>query len=66
MAQYPAFCTIQQWIDISGIGRSKTYELIASGKLTARKLGSRTLVDVQQGLAYLNALPALPAQSAAA
>jgi hypothetical protein len=57
--QYPAFATIQEWGEISGVGRSKTYELLAEGKLIARKLGARTLVDVHHGLAFMASLPAL-------
>jgi len=30
-----------------GIGRTKTYELIAAGELIARKLGAKTLIEVE-------------------
>jgi hypothetical protein len=63
----PAFSTVPDWVNISGVSRSQTYKLLAAGKLRARKLGARTLVDVRHGLDYLNTLPPLhPAQQAAA
>jgi excisionase family DNA binding protein len=43
---------------MTGLGRTKTYYLIAEGHLRAIKVGKRTLVDVTQGLAYLHAQPA--------
>jgi hypothetical protein len=42
------------------MGRSVTYELLGRGILKARKLGTKTLVDVEHGLAYIASLP--PAQ----
>jgi excisionase family DNA binding protein len=53
----PAYCTIAQWCQLSGIGRSTTYELLASGDLTAKKLGARVLIDVEHGLAFIRNLP---------
>jgi excisionase family DNA binding protein len=42
---------------IAGIGRSKLYEAIASGRLTARKLGKRTLILRDDLRKFLQALP---------
>jgi hypothetical protein len=58
MMDLPHFATIDKWTELSGVSRSVTYELIGSGKLVARKLGKRTLVDVQAGIEYLHSLPA--------
>jgi hypothetical protein len=55
---FPAYATIPQWCRLSGIGRSSTYEAMGRGDLIARKLGTRTLIDVAHGLAWLDNLPA--------
>ena len=57
-ATAPEFVTIQNWLTISGMSRSGTYRELANGNLRAKKLASRTLVDVQYGLAWLRSLPA--------
>ena len=54
----PDFVSIPTWIKRRGISRSKTYELLAAGELTARKVGRRTLIDLKAGLAWLDARPA--------
>ena len=53
----PQFASIDDWTKLSGVKRSTTYNLLAEGKLTARKLGGRTLIDVTAGLAFLASLP---------
>jgi len=53
----PAFATVSAWCALSGMGRSATYEALGAGHLRAVKLGSRTLIDVPHGLAWLNSLP---------
>jgi hypothetical protein len=58
VAVRPAFCTIEDWLTISGMGRRSTYEALGSGGLRAIKRGSRTLIDVEHGLAWLRSLPA--------
>lgn len=40
-----------------GVGRTKIFELIAEGKIDARKAGTRTLVTVASLKAYLASLP---------
>ena len=42
---------------VSGIGRTKLYEAIADGQLTARKYGSRTIVLKSDLLRFLMSLP---------
>lgn len=54
----PHFVSIADWVVRSGISRSRTYELIAEGKLQARKVGRRTLIDLKAGLAWLDDQPA--------
>ena len=56
-AQHPARATINDWCKLSGVGRSATYEALGRGDLQAVKLGSRVLIDVPQGLAWLDSLP---------
>lgn len=57
-AEYPAFATLAVWQRLSGVSRSRTYELLAAGHLRAIKLRSRTLIDVEAGLAWMRTLPA--------
>jgi excisionase family DNA binding protein len=42
---------------VSGIGRTKLYEAISNGQLTARKFGSRTIVLRDDLLRFLASLP---------
>lgn len=55
--QHPARATINDWCKLSGMGRSATYEALGRGDLRAVKLGSRVLIDVAHGLAWLDSLP---------
>jgi excisionase family DNA binding protein len=54
----PRFASIRDWCRISGMGRTTVYQRIASGELRAVKLGTRVLIDVESGLAWLSSLPA--------
>ena len=56
--QYPAYATIDRWVDLSGVSRTVTYQLLASRQLVARKLNARVLIDVSAGLAFIASLPA--------
>jgi hypothetical protein len=40
------------------MGRSSVYEALGRGDLKAIKLGVRTLIDVEAGLAWLASMPA--------
>jgi hypothetical protein len=40
------------------MGRSSVYEALGRGDLRAIKLGVRTLIDVEAGLAWLASMPA--------
>ena len=55
--QHPARATINDWCKLSGMGRSATYEALGRSDLRAVKLGSRVLIDVPHGLAWLDSLP---------
>ncbi len=56
--KHPAYATVPDWCALSGMSRSGSYEALGRGDLRAVKLGSRTLIDVQHGLAWLASLPA--------
>jgi len=49
--------TIADAAKVSGIGRTKLYELIGAGKLDARKAGARTLIPAESLRSYLASLP---------
>ena len=49
--------TIQEACAFSGIGKTKLYEAINSGKLKARKAGKRTLILADDLRHYLSSLP---------
>jgi hypothetical protein len=53
----PRFATIDNWCALSGMGRRVTYDELGRGNLKAIKVGTRTLVDVEAGLAWLRARP---------
>ena len=54
----PKFASIGDWQKISGMSRRVTYEKLGTGELKAVKLGSKTLIDVEPGLAWLRSRPA--------
>ena len=39
------------------MGRTSIYEAISRGDLRARKMGSKLLIDVRHGLAWVESLP---------
>ena len=59
-AANPKFAPIPRWCAISGMSRTATYNALGRGDLKAVKVGSRTLLDVEAGLSWLQSLP--PAQ----
>lgn len=61
----PQFATLRDWCRISGMGRTTVYQRLASGELRAVKLGTRVLVDVEAGLAWIASLPAADIRKAA-
>jgi hypothetical protein len=54
----PRYAPITDWCAISGMRRSSVYEALGRGVLRAIKLGTRTLIDVEHGLAWLASMPA--------
>lgn len=57
-AQHPAYATVDGWLALSGMGRTSTYEALARGDLHGIKVGTRLLIDVASGLAWLRSRPA--------
>jgi hypothetical protein len=53
----PKFAPISDWCAISGMSRSVVYEALGRGDLRAIKLGARTLINVEAGLAWLASMP---------
>ncbi|MDN3624481.1 helix-turn-helix domain-containing protein [Methylobacterium isbiliense] len=49
--------SIADFSRISGIGKSSVYEMINAGRLTARKIGSRTLILHSDAETFLAGLP---------
>jgi hypothetical protein len=54
----PKFGTIDTWIALSGMGRRTTYDELGRGNLRAVKVGTRTLVNIEAGLAWIASQPA--------
>jgi hypothetical protein len=54
----PKFAPLPQWCALSGMSRTATYNALGRGDLKAIKIGTRTLLDVDAGLAWLRSLPA--------
>ncbi len=46
------------------VGNTKGHELIAEGKLVARKLGAKTLIETASLRAYVASLPRVPTKPA--
>jgi len=46
--------------ELGGPGRTKAYELVASGKLRAKKAGRNTIVTREDWLKHLAELPEVP------
>ncbi len=53
----PKFGTIDTWMALSGMGRRSVYDALGRGDLRAVKQGTRTLINIEAGLAWLAALP---------
>jgi hypothetical protein len=53
----PKYCTIETWCDLSGMRRRSVYDALGRTDLVAIKVGSRTLIDVETGLAWLRSRP---------
>lgn len=53
----PKLMTIDNFVDWSGMGRTRVYGLIGAGDLRAIKVGRRTLIDVEAANEWLNNQP---------
>jgi hypothetical protein len=53
----PEFATIPMWRELTGMGRSKTYEELGARNLRGVKCGRVVLIDVKHGLEWLRSLP---------
>lgn len=53
----------RQFAKRNGIGVTKTYEEINTGRLVAHKCGTRTIITIEEERAWLERLPKLPARS---
>lgn len=51
------FISIRDFCSAYGCGRTRTYDLIATGKLQAVKNGPRTMIDVESAEQWAAALP---------
>jgi excisionase family DNA binding protein len=54
----PAGLNVLEAAKIAGVGRSTIYEELASGRLSARKLGRRTIIPEHSLRVWLDSLPA--------
>jgi excisionase family DNA binding protein len=52
-------CTIAQCCRMAAIGRTKFYELVASGEIPVRKVGKKTLVAAADLRNWVERLPAI-------
>jgi hypothetical protein len=49
--------SIAEWVEVSNIGRTKTYDEIKRGRLKARKVGRQTIITDPDGREYLQSRP---------
>ena len=54
----PAFVSVDAFRARYGIGTTRTYELVASGQIIAKKFGRKLLIDVASADQYFSDLPA--------
>jgi hypothetical protein len=54
----PLAYRIDEFVRISGVGRTSVYAALKSGRLSAIKAGSRTLIIAESAHQYLRSLPA--------
>jgi hypothetical protein len=48
---------LRQYFDFCGVGSTKGYELIKSGKLKTRKIGKKRIGLISEGREFLQSLP---------
>lgn len=57
LALWPAFATIPDACELSGLSRSAIYRAAGAGQIVMRKLGRSVLVDMASLRDFLDALP---------
>jgi excisionase family DNA binding protein len=55
--------SVDDFAERYGPGRTKTYEEIRSGRLRARKIGTRTIITEDDAEAWLSRLPVVEVKS---
>lgn len=55
--QPPEFLSVNEAMAKAKLGRTQLYKLLSQGKLTARKSGTRTLIEAASLTAWANSLP---------
>lgn len=60
------FISIRGFCDAYGVGRTRTYDLIAAGKLYAVKNGPRTMIEVESAEQWAASLPRFKSTAARA
>ena len=53
----PKYGGIDTWCALTGMSVRGTYDRLAAGDLVAVKVGSRTLLNIEKGLAWLETQP---------
>ncbi len=53
----PKYGGIDTWCALTGMSVRGTYDHLAAGNLVAVKVGTRTLINIEKGLAWLEAQP---------
>lgn len=53
----PRYYEVQQFMKLSGAGRTYTYDLLRKGKLKAVKMGRKTLITAESIEAFFQSLP---------
>jgi hypothetical protein len=65
MLEQPDAYSLVNFASRHGISRSKVYGEIRAGRLTARKIGDRTIILAEDGKAWRESLPKVPANCSA-
>ena len=54
----PRYVSVSDWTAMTGIGKTKSFDLIKRGKLRTIKLDRKRLIDVEASIAFLETLAA--------
>ena len=61
----PGAMTIAKFCAAYNVGRTKFYQELNTGRITARKLGTRTLIERSEAERWLRSLPTIDTSEAA-